>query len=299
MSFRAIDYKSDIAELVIPRPADAHKGTFGHALLVAGSYGMAGAAVLAAKGALRSGLGLLTVHVPLCNRIILQCSVPEAMVRTDTDECCFTDKDIDTGRYRAVGIGPGLGRNGKSVTALYDLLENTRCPMVIDADALNMIASHRNMLEKIPAGSILTPHPMELARLTEKEDNPQERIERAAALAMEHDVTVIVKGAPSAVVTSEGNCYICTTGCQGMATAGAGDVLTGVVMALLAGGYGSIEAARVAAHIHGLAGQIAAERLGMTGMTSLDLAETLPYAWKQMEKNEHRENGTMRIQEDF
>lgn len=282
-----IDRAEDISALIKPRPADSHKGTFGHALLIAGSYGMAGASVLASKAALRSGLGLLSVRVPECNRVILQTAVPEAMALTDSCQNCFSEP-VSSERYQAVGIGPGLGTSEIAAHALEQQLMMTNVPMVLDADALNIISKNPLMLELIPEGSILTPHPKEFARLTHEESDVEGRRELAADFAKRHKVTIILKGAPSAVLSSEGICYICTTGNSGMATAGSGDVLTGIVLALLTQGYGAVESARIANHIHGLAGDLAAEQLGQTAMTSADIASFLPEAWKRFEKTEKK-----------
>lgn len=276
-----------ISALIRPRPADSHKGTFGHGLLIAGSLGMAGASVLAARAALRSGLGLLTVRVPECNRVILQTAVPEAMALTDLSRSCFSEP-VPTERYQAVGIGPGLGTADLTASALERQLQMTRVPMVLDADALNLIGKNRSLLELIPEGSVLTPHVKEFERLTAPVHDMESRRELALKMAVERKLTIILKGAPSAVLSSEGNCYICTTGNSGMATAGSGDVLTGIVLALLTQGYPAADAARVANHIHGLAGDLAAQELGQTAMTSADIVAFLPEAWKRFEKTETR-----------
>ena len=151
----------EIRSLIKPRKQFAHKGNFGHALLIAGSKGMAGASVLAARACLRSGVGLLTVHAPMCNNDILQTSIPEAIVETDINETCFA-VPTDTDDYQAVGIGPGLGRNEETEAALLEQLEHCQTPVVVDADALNILANHRHALTHLPKGSILTPHPKEL-----------------------------------------------------------------------------------------------------------------------------------------
>lgn len=269
-----------IKSLIKSRDPKAHKGCFGHALLYAGSYGMAGAAVLSARACLRSGIGLLTVCTPPANNDILQISVPEAMVAHTDDMYAASDLS----RYTAIGAGPGLGQ-GESQTALLDkLLKSAACPAVLDADALNIISRNSYLLDYIPKGSVITPHPGELTRLTGKSDNWTEMTEKAIELARRTAITVVVKGAPTVTVSADGTAFINTTGNAGMATGGSGDVLTGIVLALLAQGYSAINAAVTAVFIHGLAGDLAASTLSQTAMTSSDIISNLPKAWLNMEK---------------
>ena len=269
-----------IRSLIKPRDPKAYKGTFGHALLYAGSHGMAGAAVLSARACLRSGVGLLTVCSPSNNNDILQISVPEAMVIASDDLYANTDLS----RYNAVGAGPGLGQGESQTAILEKLLKNASYPMVLDADALNIIARSRYLLEYVPMGSIITPHPGELKRLIGPADSWDDMIQKAKALASDNGITVIVKGAPTVTISPTGTEYTNTTGNPGMATGGSGDVLTGIVLALLAQGYNQEQAAVIAVYIHGLAGDIAAQKFSMTAMTSSDIANCLPQAWLQTEK---------------
>mgnify|MGYP000752598274 CR=1 FL=1 len=269
----------EIRSLIKPRKQFAHKGNFGHALLIAGSKGMAGASVLAARACLRSGVGLLTVHAPICNNDILQTSAPEAMVETDASENYFA-VPTDTDDYQAVGIGPGLGRNEETEAALIEQLEHCQTPVVLDADALNILANHRHTLTHLPKGSILTPHPKELERLTGKCQDSYERLMKACELARAAHVHIILKGAYSAIITPEGKCYFNPTGNPGMATGGSGDVLTGVILALLAQGYPTEEAAKIGTYIHGLAGDIAQKKQGMIGLIASDIITCLPTAWR-------------------
>ena len=267
-----------VRSLIKPRDPKAYKGTFGHALLYAGSHGMAGAAVLSARACLRSGVGLLTVCSPSCNNDILQISVPEAMTVASDDLYANTDLS----RYNAIGAGPGLGQGDSQAAILEKLLKSTSCPMVLDADALNIMACSRYLLEYVPAGAVFTPHPGELQRLVGTATNRDDLIQKAKAMAVENSITVVVKGAPTVTIAPNGKMYVNTTGNPGMATGGSGDVLTGMVLALLAQGYESEQAALIAVYIHGLAGDIAARRLSMTAMTSADIADSLPAAWLQM-----------------
>lgn len=269
----------DIRSLIKPRQQFAHKGNFGHALLIAGSQGMAGASVLAAHACIRSGVGLLTVHAPLCNNDILQTSVPEAMVELDANETCFAIP-TDTDDYQAVGIGPGLGRSEETEAALIEQLEHCQTPVVLDADALNILANHRHTLTHLPKGSILTPHPKELERLVGKCQDSYERLTKACELAHIAKVHIILKGAYSVIINPEGKCYFNPTGNPGMATGGSGDVLTGVVLALLAQGYTAQEAAMIGTYIHGLAGDFAQKKRGMIGLIASDIITSLPTAWR-------------------
>ena len=269
-----------IRSLLKRRAPQSHKGSFGHALLYAGSLGMAGAAVLSARACMRSGVGLLSVCTPAANNDILQISVPEAMV-IHTDDM-YASSDLS--RYTAIGAGPGLGK-GDSQTALMDkLLKSASCPAVIDADALNIISMNGYLLDYVPSGSVMTPHPGELARLTGPSDNWTQMAAKAIDLARATGITVVVKGAPTVTVSPDGNAWINTTGNVGMATAGSGDVLTGIVLSLLAQGYSALHAAVVAVFIHGYAGDEAARTLSRTAMTSADIINCLPKAWLNMEQ---------------
>ena len=277
------DYELEEAEqiksLIKPRKKFAHKGNFGHALLIAGSKGMAGASILAARACMRSGVGLLTVHVPACNRSILQTAVPEAMTDIDVSETCFA-VPIDTDDYQAVGIGPGLGKDEETEEAVIEQLKSCQTPSVLDADALNLISKHRSMLTQLPEGSVITPHPKELERLVGKCQDSYERLTKARELAQATHIHIILKGAYSCIVTPQGKCYFNPTGNPGMATAGSGDVLTGVVLALLAQGYNAEESARIATYVHGLAGDIACKQKGVISLTASDIVTYLPDAWK-------------------
>ena len=270
--------KDTVRPLLKGRSPEAYKGDFGHALLYAGSLGMAGAAVLSARACLRSGVGLLTVCSPSYNNDILQISVPEAMTIASDDLYANTDLS----RYNAVGAGPGLGKGESQTAILEKLLKSASYPMVLDADALNIISISRYLMEYVPAGSVMTPHPGELKRLTGDFDNWSEMMAKAAGLAKDNNITVVVKGAPTVTVSPQGKFHINTTGNPGMATGGSGDVLTGMVLALLAQGYDPDKAAVIAVYIHGLAGDLAAHDLSMTAMTSADIAAYLPKAWLQM-----------------
>ena len=265
----------------------AHKGTFGHALLIAGSYGMAGASILSARACLRSGVGLLTVHVPIHNHDLLQTTVPEAIVQTDIHDHYFAEP-VDTDRYQAIAIGPGLGQEEDTALAMMEQIQGCPVPLVLDADAINIFGTHRNWLSRMPKRCILTPHLKELERLIGKCMDTYERLTKTKELAAYLQSYIIIKGSWSTVVTPEGNCYFNPTGNPGMATAGSGDVLTGILAALLAQGYTQEDACRLGVYVHGLAGDIAAEEKGEIGTTSSDLIDALPAAWKKLTETKGR-----------
>ncbi|NDW13360.1 NAD(P)H-hydrate dehydratase [Bacteroides sp. 214] len=270
--------EQDIRPLIKSRKKFAHKGNFGHGYLVAGAEGMAGASILAAKACLRSGIGLLTIHTPACNNTILQTSVPEAMTELDIHKTCFA-YPAEADNFDAIGIGPGLGQSPETEVAVLDFIKSTQTPMVIDADALNILANNKQLLGNIPVNSILTPHPKELERLVGKCQNSYERLYKACQLAHLCNVHIILKGAYSVTITPDGDCYFNPTGNAGMATGGSGDVLTGIVLALLAQGYETESAAKIATFVHGMAGDLAKQKYGMIAMTASDIIEFLPTAW--------------------
>jgi ADP-dependent NAD(P)H-hydrate dehydratase / NAD(P)H-hydrate epimerase len=259
----------------------SHKGTYGHALLVVGSYGMAGAAVLSARACMRSGVGLLTVHTPQCNRIILQTTIPEAMVRTDADEYAISQNN-DSIIYEAIGIGSGIGKAGRTASALKTYLSNTIKPMVIDADALNLIADNPEMIELIPKHSILTPHPKEFERLFGKSKDDFERLELLRNRAKALKINILLKGAHTIIANTEGVCHFNSTGNAGMATAGSGDALSGIITSLLAQGYDPTNAAILGVYIHGMAGDFAEKVIGQEAMLASDIIDNLGLAFKNL-----------------
>lgn len=273
--------EEQIRSLIKPRKRFAHKGSFGHGLLIAGSYGMAGASILSAKACLRSGIGLLTVHVPIYNHDLLQTTVPEAIVQTDIHERYFAGP-VDLSKYKALAIGPGLGQEEDTALAMMEQIQASNIPMVLDADAINILSSHRNWLSRLPKQSILTPHLGELERLTGKCMDTYERLTKVKELAAYLHSYIIVKGAWTIIVTPDGRCFLNPTGNPGMATAGSGDVLTGILLALLAQGYSQEETCQLGVYVHGLAGDIAAEMMSQIAMTSGDIIAALPQAWKKI-----------------
>lgn len=256
---------------VLPRRKFSHKGTYGHGLLIAGSKGKMGAAVLAGKAALRSGAGLLTAHIPGCGYTILQTALPEAMCTVDPDENQVTSVTVGS-NYSAIAVGPGIGVGEGSVRVLSSVFQVYDKPMVLDADALNTLALNRDLLNKIPEKSILTPHPGEFERLVGKSDNSLERLELLRAFSQEYNVIVVLKDAVTTIALPGDRIYFNTTGNPGMATAGSGDVLTGVLLGLLAQNYSPEDAALIGVFFHGLAGDAAAAQLGENAVMAGDIA---------------------------
>ena len=268
-----------IRSIYKPRNRFGHKGSFGHALIVAGSYGKIGAAILSAKACLRSGVGLLSCHIPKCGYDILQTTIPEAMVMTDFNSSFNTKIDDDFTKYKAIGIGPGIGTASETKMMLREIFEKYKLPVVLDADALNSIASQKDMLKLIPANSILTPHPKEFERLFGETANEFDRIDLASQKAKELNVIVVLKGHHTFIATPDGNNFFNSTGNAGMATGGSGDVLTGIITGLLAQGYTSAESAILGVYLHGLAGDIAAKKYSMEAMIAGDIIESLKEAY--------------------
>ena len=278
-----ITEESLVRSLLMDRNAFAHKGQMGHALIVAGSYCMAGAAVLAAKACLRSGTGKVTVNTPRRNIPILQISVPEAIVQSGNDETIFTDM-VETDDFDAMGIGPGLGQSEQTAVALISQLRRAQCPIVADADALNILAHHRAWMQQLPKGIILTPHPKEFDRLEGHSADSYERLTKARNLAERIQGYVIVKGHYTAICLPDGHIVFNPTGNGGMATAGSGDVLTGIITGLLARGYKQAEACVVGVYLHGLAGDLAAQELGEESLLASDIVNYLPKAFKRLKE---------------
>jgi NAD(P)H-hydrate epimerase len=265
--------------LLRKRDRYSNKGSFGKALLFAGSYGKIGAAVLSARACLRSGVGLLTVQTPGCGYSVLQTAVPEAMCRPDTNEHVLTgNSDVETpppAEYTTVGIGPGIGTADETLAMVRELLPSLKKPMVIDADALNLLSKNRELLDQLPQNSILTPHPKEFERLTSAWTDDYQKLSMLREFAQKYKVVVVLKGAHTAVATPDGEVHFNSTGNPGLSTGGTGDVLTGVLTALLAQGYDPVEAAVLGVYAHGLAGDRVASQRGQIGMTASDIIDAL------------------------
>jgi len=265
-----------VKDIYKPRKRFSHKGTYGHALLVAGGYGKLGAAVLAARACLRSGVGLLTVQTPEYGMPVMQTAVPEAM---------WVKEANDFSSYTVIGVGPGLGREDKAVHVLETLLQQFRKPLVLDADALNIIGSKKELLELVPPYSILTPHPKEFERLFGSIANDFERIGLAKQRAMAHELIIVLKGQHTLIAMPSGKCWFNSSGNAGMATGGTGDVLTGIITGLLAQGYTPEQSALFGVYWHGLAGDIASVLHTPESMTASDIPENLGAALRQISAN--------------
>lgn len=270
----------DARDLMPERSRMAHKGTFGHAALVAGGPGKMGAAILAAQGCARSGVGLISVQLPADLQAVIHAGLPEAMTMTDV----FQAGRVNDGsmRFNAIGIGPGLGTTDEVAGWLKRLLQDASAPLLLDADALNVLAENRTWLAFLPKHTILTPHPKEFDRLTDKSDTGFERLSKARAFAIRFQVVLVLKGANTAVCSPDGKAYFNPTGNPGMAKGGSGDALAGIITGLLAQGLEPLSAAVLGVYAHGLAGDLAAEELGMDGMLPSDLIHHLPLAWKRI-----------------
>jgi NAD(P)H-hydrate epimerase len=279
INFYSIE-ETDIAALIPPRNRFAHKGNFGHALLIAGSRGKTGAAVLAAKSCLRSGSGLLTVHVPACGEIILQTTIPEAMIEIDKEQDYISNVE-SIARFNAIGIGPGVGCNEKTAEVLLYLFKHTNQPLVLDADAINLVAQSKQLKQALPANSILTPHVGELDRLAGVSENALDRLQKACQWAEQYQCYVVLKGYNTAICTPEKTCFFNPTGNPGMATAGSGDVLTGIVLGLLAQSYSPLNASLAGVFLHGLAGDIATSEKSQESLIASDIIENLGFAFKK------------------
>lgn len=263
-----------------PRDKFSHKGNHGHALLVAGSLGKMGAAVLAAKAILRSGAGLTTVHVPKCGYDIIQTAVPEAMASVDGGQDYTTDLG-DISRYDAIGIGPGLGNILPTIAAVRQAIESGK-PLILDADALNILSTNRDLLKRLPMGSILTPHPGEFRRLVGAWSDDFQRLELQRKFAEATKCVVVLKGAHTSIAAPYGGIvWFNSTGNPGMAKGGSGDVLTGILTALLARGYSSDMAAMIGVYAHGLAGDLAAAKVGQNALLAGDIVEFLGQSFRR------------------
>ena len=273
--------KEDFYTVLKSRNKFAHKGNFGHALLISGSYGKMGAAVLASKACFRTGVGLLTTHIPKKGYEIIQTATPETMVSIDDDEEVFSGiKDLS--KYNVIGVGPGIGVDEKTQNALKLLIQNVGSPMVFDADAINIIGENKTWIPFIPKGSIFTPHPKEFERLTGKTNDSFERTELQRKFSIKNGVYIVLKGANTVTSCPDGSCFFNSTGNSGMATAGSGDALTGIILSLLAQNYYPKIAAIMGVFLHGLAGDIAADKNGMEAMIASDIINFLGEAYENL-----------------
>lgn len=272
-----------------PRAKYSHKGTFGHALIIGGSYGKIGAVVLAAKGCLFSGSGLVTALVPKCGYIPLQSTFPELMVLTGDNEKEITEIDFDLSPT-VIGIGVGMGTGKATVKAFSQFLKKNRVPLVIDADGLNILSRNPGLFSSLPPRSVLTPHPKELERMLGKWENDFDKLEKTMEFSQKYDCIVVIKGAHT-ITMYRGKGYVNATGNPGMATGGSGDVLTGVITGLIAQGYPTLEAVIFGVYLHGRSADIAVRECGEEALVATDIVVHLGKAYLDLFVNGEVFNG--------
>lgn len=280
-SWQLVD-RDTIKKKFRPRKRFAHKGNYGHALLIGGSYGKMGAIVLTASACLRSGAGLTTAFIPRCGYTVMQTSLPEAMTLTDNDESMITEIPGELDKYSVIGLGPGMGTNKQTREAIGKLLKAFSKPMVIDADGLNSLALQPEYIPALTPGSIITPHPKEFDRLFGNSENDFDRISLAEKKAKELKIIIVLKGHHSLIAVPDGSCYFNNTGNSGMAKGGSGDVLTGIITAFCAKGYDPPDAAILGVYLHGLAGDLAANALSKEAMLARDIITFLSQAFLEI-----------------
>ncbi len=281
---------NEVARMLRLRPADAHKGTMGHALLVAGSHGMAGCAVLSTEACMRSGAGKVSVHTSEPNRVILQIAVPEAILLTvPTDESRADTVPQDMSAYQSIGIGPGIGLQSAGLVEAYLRLPGN-LPIVMDADALRLLAGREDLAERLRGRAILTPHPGEMKALADGFGLKGSMETVAAEMSTRYGVTVVLKGHPTRICMPDGRVRECPRGNAGMASGGSGDVLTGLISGLLAQGYSPEEAALLGVWLHATAGDYAADQLGQECMLARDIIHHLPDAYRELHKEIQKTN---------
>ncbi len=259
-----------------------HKGIQGHALLIGGSYGKIGAVCLSSKAALKTGCGLVTAFVPRCGYEILQIAIPEVMVLTDKKKKCISNINFDF-KPNAIGIGPGIGLEQQTQKAVCEFIRNNRIPLVIDADALNILSQNKSEWGHLQSKTILTPHPKELERLIGNWQSEDEKFEKTISFSKQYNVIVVMKGAPTHIVDGT-TIYKNTTGNPALATAGSGDVLTGIITSLLAQSYKPIDAAKIGVYLHGLTADIAILQTGIQSFIASDIIAYLGNAYLSLEK---------------
>jgi NAD(P)H-hydrate epimerase len=264
-----------IAPLLKLRNPESHKGDYGHALLIAGNKGRMGAALLSARACLRTGVGLLTVNVPEDERQVIQVALPEAMLM-------MREEGGDINKFSAIGIGPALGVADEHMQLLENIFDIYSKPVVLDADALTLLAAHQSYWAAIPAGSVLTPHSAEFDRMFGESENHLQRVEKALQLSLVHPWIIVLKSHRT-IIAANGIAYMNTTGNAGLAKGGSGDVLTGIILSLLTQGYCPLEAASIAVYLHGLAADIAVKDQSMESLLASDVIEHIGKAFRMIQ----------------
>lgn len=276
--------KPDVLPIYQPRRKFAHKGDYGHVLIVGGSYGKIGAPLMAAEASLHVGAGLVTGYIPKCGYQIFQTSFPEAMVITDKEDEVISNISYDT-NFKAIAIGPGMGIDEKTVNAYKAFLNGMEQPLVIDADAINILAKHKELIDSVPEQSVLTPHPKELERLIGAWKDDFDKLEKAKHFSKEHNLIVVIKGAHTITVYGD-RLFVNNTGNPGMATGGSGDVLTGIIAGLAAQGYSMLNAAIFGVYLHGTAGDLGVEKTGYQALTATTIIDFIGDAFLDLFKRE-------------
>ena len=269
--------KYEVLPIYKPREKFDHKGTYGHSLIIGGSYGKIGSVVLASKAALTVGAGLVSAFIPKCGYSVLQSSFPEAMVITDAQQELISNIKLDF-EPTVVGLGIGLGTNAKTVNAFESFLMTNKSPLVIDADGINILSKKKTLLKLLPENTVLTPHPKELERLIGKWRDDFNKLERTKALSKKHKIIVVVKGFNTTIVFGE-KLFINTTGNPGLATAGSGDVLTGMITGLISQGYDPLNAAIFGVYLHGKAADLAIEEYGYQSLIASNVIDYIKNAY--------------------
>ncbi|WP_367770796.1 NAD(P)H-hydrate dehydratase [Flavobacterium sp. WC2421] len=276
-------HKAEIIQRYKPIDSQTHKGIQGHALIIAGSYGKIGAAVLASRACLKSGCGLVTSYVPECGYEILQISNPEVMTLTDESEKYISNITFNI-KPQAIAIGPGLGQETETQKAFLNFLKTNKIPLVIDADALNILSKNKDLLKLLQPKTILTPHPKELERLIGKWTSDEDKFDKTITFSKQYNVVIVMKGAPTHIIDGD-TVYENTTGNAALATAGSGDALTGIITSLLAQSYEPIDAAILGVYLHGLIADIALPETGYQSFIASDIIKYLGKAFLSLEKN--------------
>jgi hydroxyethylthiazole kinase-like uncharacterized protein yjeF len=269
--------KHEVLPMYMPRDKFSHKGQFGHALIIGGSYGKIGAVTLASKAALSVGSGLITAYIPKCGYTVLQSSFPEAMVITDKDEEKITSINFDI-QPTVIGFGIGAGTDTKTISAFEVFLKTNKTPLVIDADGINILSKNKALLKLLPLQTVLTPHPTELERLIGTWENDFDKLKKVKAFSKKYSAIVVIKGANTITVFQD-KLYVNTTGNPGLATAGSGDVLTGIITGLMSQGYSNLSATIFGVYLHGKSADIAVESFGYQSIIASYVIDCLGEAY--------------------
>lgn len=275
--------KKQIRPLLKPLSRFAHKGTEGHVLIIGGSLGKCGSACLASKAAMKAGCGLVTAYMPKCGVVVVQSNFPEAMVIEDRGEEHISYINYEM-KPDAIGIGVGMGQHDDTQQAFFEFLQKNNTPLVIDADGLNILSRHKDWLTLIPPKTILTPHPKELSRLIGEWSDDYDKILKTKQFAEKYGLIVIIKGAYSLIIDQE-NIYVNSTGTPALATAGSGDVLTGIITSLLAQGYEPLDATRVGVYLHGMTADLTQHKIHPRAFIASDIIDNIGNAYSILEKN--------------